>query len=543
MPAVRNTDGTDGTGICPEGRWYIMDNKDIIGVGSDIMNAVDDAVNRGDFSGLNETLRNVTGAAAGTAADALHGLQEHLQGSGSGGGQGYPAGGPQQERTYGHAGRSSGNLTEEYMNRAPGARHHTRYTSRISPFLQRKVSRSGGIGKIIGGVTSLVFAGIAFLETVASGFLGLFSPVGSEVFSAWSIVSLIFCVGLGILGGILIKKGQERRQLVREYYEYGKVAGTSEYIEISKLARAVGESRETVLNNLEKMMSEEMLPAAWFDRQKTTLMLSEDIYNEYLRLERERLEHEAEEAKARMAAQGAGPAPAAAAQVVDDDLKLRPEDDKLPSQARAIVEEGLLYIGKIRNFNRDIGDEEISSQLAHLEITMKRIIDQVRKDPSSASNLRRLMVYYLPTTMKLLEAYGELDRQPVEGENIISTKQEIREALGTINDAFERLLDSMFQDMAWDISSDISVMKTMMEQDGLTGEGIRQTASGRPASSEQTVSGTSAQPQSQPSGYMDGYTEGYTEGYSEESGAAQAAAPPQEAAEESAGGIHLTFGE
>jgi hypothetical protein len=161
---------------------------------------------------------------------------------------------------------------------------------------------------------------------------------------------------------------------------------------------------------------------------------------------------------------------------------------------------------------------------------MKRIIDQVRKDPSSASNLRRLMVYYLPTTMKLLEAYGELDRQPVEGENIISTKQEIREALGTINDAFERLLDSMFQDMAWDISSDISVMKTMMEQDGLTGEGIRQTASGRPSSSEQTVSGTSAQP----SGYMDGYTEGYTEGYSEESGAAQAAAPPQEAAHVSA---------
>ena len=192
----------------------------------------------------------------------------------------------------------------------------------------------------------------------------------------------------------------------------------------------------------------------------------------------------------------------------------------------------------------NIGDEEISSQLAHLEVTMKRIIDQVRKDPSSASNLRRLMVYYLPTTMKLLEAYGELDRQPVEGENIISTKQEIREALGTINDAFERLLDSMFQDMAWDISSDISVMKTMMEQDGLTGEGIRQTAGARPGSSEQqAAAGTTAQPQPQEAGYMDGYTEGYTEGYSEESGAAQAAAPPKEDAEASAGGIHLTFGE
>lgn len=534
----------------PEGRWYIMENnKDIIGVGSDILDAVNDAVNTGDFSGLNETLRNVTGAAAGTAADALHGLQEHLQGGSgsggtSGGGQESPAGGPQQGREYGHAGRYSGNLTEEYMNRAPGARHHTRYTSRISPFLQRKVSRSGGIGKIIGGAVSLVFAGLAFIDTVATGFLGLFSPVGGEVFSAWSLVSLVFCVGLGILGGILIKKGQERRQLVKEYYEYGKIAGTSEYIEISKLARAVGESRETVLKNLEKMMSEEMLPAAWFDRQKTTLMLSEDIYNEYLRLERERLEHEAEEAKARMAAQGAGSAPAAAAQGIDEDLKLGPEDEKLPSQAKAIVEEGLLYIGKIRNFNREIGDEEISSQLAHLEITMKRIIDQVRKDPSSASNLRRLMVYYLPTTMKLLEAYGELDRQPVEGENIISTKQEIREALGTINDAFERLLDSMFQDMAWDISSDISVMKTMMEQDGLTGEGIRRPVAGKPGGREQAAAGTPAQSQPQESGYMDGYTEGYTEGYSEESGAAQAAAPPEEdTAAAPSDGIHLTFGE
>ena len=521
-----------------------MDNRDISGVGNDIMNAVNDAVNRGDYSGLNDTLRNLTGSAAGTAADALYDLRDHLQGGGrTDSGQAGQTAGAQGGRTYGHAGRASSNVTEEYMQRATGARHHTRYTSRISPFLQRQVSRSGGIGKIIGGVVSFVCAGFMLIETAASGVLGLFSPVGGDLFSAWSLVSLVICAGLAILGSILVKQGRERKRLVKEYYEYGRVVGTNEYIEISKLARAMGESRETVLNNLEKMMSEEMLPAAWFDRQKTTLMLSEDIYNEYLRLERERLEHEAEEAKARMAAQGAGPAPAAAAQVVDDDLKLRPEDDKLPSQARAIVEEGLLYIGKIRNFNRDIGDEEISSQLAHLEITMKRIIDQVRKDPSSASNLRRLMVYYLPTTMKLLEAYGELDRQPVEGENIISTKQEIREALGTINDAFERLLDSMFQDMAWDISSDISVMKTMMEQDGLTGEGIRQTASGRPASSEQTVSGTSAQPQSQPSGYMDGYTEGYTEGYSEESGAAQAAAPPQEAAEESAGGIHLTFGE
>lgn len=99
---------------------------------------------------------------------------------------------------------------------------------------------------------------------------------------------------------------------------------------------------------------------------------------------------------------------------------------------------------------------------------MRRIFAQVEKDPSCASELRKLMNYYLPTTEKLLRAYVELDKQPDVGENIRGPKREIEQTLDTINDAFEKLLDSLFRDMAWDISSDISVMKTMMAQDGLT---------------------------------------------------------------------------
>ena len=96
---------------------------------------------------------------------------------------------------------------------------------------------------------------------------------------------------------------------------------------------------------------------------------------------------------------------------------------------------------------------------------------QVKKDPSSADELHKLMTYYLPTTKKLLNAYVELDKQPEVGDNITKTKLQIDGAMDTINEAFENLLDSLFQDMAWDISSDISVMKTMMAQDGLTEEG------------------------------------------------------------------------
>ena len=544
-----------------------MDRKDVYEIGNDIMNAVNDAVGTGDFTGLNETLKNVTGAAAGSAADALYNLQGHLQGSGGASGMGNPnaqgnmqgAPGAQGGRTYGYAGRSAENQTEAYMKRAAGARHHTTFASKVSPFLQRKISRASGTGKIVGGIMSLVCAGFALMETIASGLLGIFSPFGNGFFSAWSIFALIIAGGLAILGGVLIKSGQERKRLVREYYEYGKIAGTGEYLEIGRLAHAMGESRETVLENLEKMISEDMLPAAWFDKQKTTLMLSERMYNEYLELERQRQEQEAEEAKKRMAqnvARGGANEYAAVADSLPDDLKLRPEDEKLPKEAKKIVEEGLLYMGRIRAYNDDIADEEVSAELTQLETTMKRILEQIRKDPSTAPNLRRLMVYYLPTTMKLLQAYKELDRQPAAGENIRNTRREIREALGTINGAFDRLLDSLFQDMAWDISSDISVMKTMMAQDGLTGQRIRETqvpgagASAQPSDEAQASgmpqgagsgTGTETVPQSMPAqgggdagsagnagaDAFESYTDGFTEGL----------------ADEEAGGIQLKFGE
>ena len=99
---------------------------------------------------------------------------------------------------------------------------------------------------------------------------------------------------------------------------------------------------------------------------------------------------------------------------------------------------------------------------------MTRIFKQVEKQPELASDLRKFMNYYLPTTAKLVEAYKELDAEAVEGENITRTKREIEDTIDTINEAFEKLLDSFFEEKAWDISSDINVMKTMLKQDGMT---------------------------------------------------------------------------
>ena len=92
----------------------------------------------------------------------------------------------------------------------------------------------------------------------------------------------------------------------------------------------------------------------------------------------------------------------------------------------------------------------------------------LEQNPDSVNDMRRMMDYYLPMTVKLLDAYEDMDGQPVQGENITASKKEIEETIDTLNIAFEKLLDSIFRDTAWDVSTDISVLHTVLAQEGLT---------------------------------------------------------------------------
>ena len=72
--------------------------------------------------------------------------------------------------------------------------------------------------------------------------------------------------------------------------------------------------------------------------------------------------------------------------------------------------------------------------------------------------------------VSLLDAYRSFENEPIQSDNILRTKKEIEDTLDTINAAFEKLLDDLFQTTAWDISSDISVLQTMLAQEGLTNQ-------------------------------------------------------------------------
>ena len=126
-------------------------------------------------------------------------------------------------------------------------------------------------------------------------------------------------------------------------------------------------------------------------------------------------------------------------------------------------------IRQIREANDAIPGEDISQKLFRLEEITSKIFDHVEKHPEKLPEIRKFLNYYLPITLKLVDAYREFDSQPVQGEHIMSAKAEIRETLDTINQAFENLLDSLFENAAMDISTDISALEAMLAQEGLTG--------------------------------------------------------------------------
>ena len=94
----------------------------------------------------------------------------------------------------------------------------------------------------------------------------------------------------------------------------------------------------------------------------------------------------------------------------------------------------------------------------------------MKADPAKLPQIRKFMDYYLPTALKILNAYDRMDSTGVSGENITGTKEKVENIMGTIVTAFERQLDGLFGADAMDISTDISVLETMLAREGLAGE-------------------------------------------------------------------------
>ena len=209
------------------------------------------------------------------------------------------------------------------------------------------------------------------------------------------------------------------------------IVGDAKYMYIQDIADAIPCSYEKCCKHLENCIDEGLFgPGAYLDMHRKCLVVKE---------------------------RPPEPTPAPASAPKPQKADPMPEAD----QYQKILDE-------LRRVNDAIPDEEMSDKISRLEAVSAKIFEQAKSDPDKLPQMRKFMDYYLPTSLKLLNTYAELDNQGVEGENISESKRRIEQTMDTLVKAFENQLDRLFASDALDVSTDIDVMQNMLRADGLT---------------------------------------------------------------------------
>ena len=124
-------------------------------------------------------------------------------------------------------------------------------------------------------------------------------------------------------------------------------------------------------------------------------------------------------------------------------------------------------IAEMHRLNASIEDPTLSDQIEHLEAVTDKIVSYVVAHPKKKKQVTKFFSYYLPTTLKLLNAYDRMDEAGISGTNIDGTKGKVEEMMGTALNAFDKQLDALFAEEALDVTTDISVMENMLKAEGL----------------------------------------------------------------------------
>lgn len=305
-------------------------------------------------------------------------------------------------------------------------------------------SVSNVLYQVFGGI-GLGFSALIALLRLPGAFFGAGSAAGWIV----NIAFLLFFF-------FMIRFGVSQKNRLKRAKRYIQLCGGRMYGQIENLALDTGNSVRYVIKDIRRMLSLGMFPEGHLDDKKTCFMLNDSIHRQYLETKNNQLLREKE--KNRVLEQ---PAP---------QTNNRPEHapDADNAELNTMIAEGMECIRRLRELNDNIPGEIISDKLYRLENLLKDIFDSVREHPEQMHRMHNMMDYYLPTTLKLVEAYEDFDKVSTPGEEITSAKAEIEHTLDIINQAFAELLSNLFQDAVLDATTDAQVIKTMLAREGLT---------------------------------------------------------------------------
>lgn len=327
----------------------------------------------------------------------------------------------------------------------------------------------------VGRVSGTLLQALGAIGTGLFGLLFVLAAVGGHYYTGRCLFFLLVSIWM-------LSSGKQRRQRLIRADRYLYVMQGKSYMNIADLAALTNTTQKQVRADIRQMIKLGIFPEGHLDKQEKCLMLNDTAYMEYLRLEKQRkaLAKEERERKRLEAKRQDAEKKQTDNTVVQKSMEngqaesgqeqkpLVCADPKLA----AMVEEGDKCIKQLHKLNDAIEGEVISAKLFQLEGLLQEIFEQVEEHPEQMPEMQKFMEYYLPTTLKLVQAYEEFDDVSVPGEDILSAKAEIEKTLDTINMAFAELLNRLFRDRAFDASTDAQVLKTMLAREGLTKEPI-----------------------------------------------------------------------
>ena len=254
---------------------------------------------------------------------------------------------------------------------------------------------------------------------------------------------IIYGVFLGI-GIYQFIKGKNYVNRANRYSRYMKLLEHKQYAAVEELAGAVAKSTKTVVKDLEFMIEQKWFLEGRMDEKKSQFMLTDKVYEQYKLAEQGRVMREQEELE-----------------------KQKVEQDPVQKEIMQLVTEGNRYVKEIRKLNDEILGEDISNQLDKVEEIIASIFEIIKRKPEKRIELRKLMQYYLPMTVKVVTSYRDFENEKIPSRQLEESKREIRETLDKVIIAFEALREKIFQEEVLDVSTDLDVLETMMSQEGL----------------------------------------------------------------------------
>lgn len=294
-----------------------------------------------------------------------------------------------------------------------------------------------------GAAVSFVFAAIFAVAVIGLGIARIFVNLGRVM-----LLMPIFALMAAALTYVGVKTYRQSKK-IKTVQGFLTVLGEREGCTVAALSAGTGTSEREVLKLLDEGMQKGYLAGLYLSADGKRVLVGSEAY------ENDAAQNPVSAQSARTGTQSTGASTSG-----------NPEVDALLRQGREFVEELAALAGKIN-------DPEILGELGDICNISQQIFTQVAAAPEKAPQIRKFMTYYLPTTIKLVSTYTEVDETGVNGENASAIKANIKNVLGTMRTSFTSLLDGLFMEEALDISTDITVLKTLLAEEGLVDEGFQ----------------------------------------------------------------------